>query len=512
MKTHRLKLGRLKSRLMTGVIGAVACFGLMATLAPTADAQRARGNDSQASAPAEGRQFSSAAGEKVNEALQFMNSNQFGPALSKLSEALAIPELNGYERSTIYQMQGSAYYEQNQYGPAISAFENAINAGGLLPNEVSSLRLNIAQLLIANGQNREGATMLENYINQGNPVKPQYVDMLVGAWVQSEDYRRALPWAERWFNEASPKERKHFDLLNFLYNNLGMSGKQADIVLQMINRYPEDNTLWNTWASMLANGGREADAFEVKKMLYLGGALQDEGDVLQIVQYYSFYEMPFQAAKILEREMNAGKISRSTDRLIQLSDLMRQAREYKRAIPILEQAAQSSNTGKVYAQLGEALYNDGQCEKAEQAFRKSIDLGYARGKAWMLIATCRYESSQTEERIDCKWDDEKVANAPRTVARERAIEAFNNVPSSSSEARDARKWRQFIRSEAIAVEKRCEFETNVEKELCFVVIKQAYDATFLNEGNFILPEDQPHCTAYIPEYDSIFRIKVTEDK
>lgn len=506
-----MQILRIKSRLMMSAIAGIACIGLMGTLAPTADAQRANRNNSQETAPAEGRQFSSAAGEIVNEALQFMNSNQYGPALSKLNEALAISDLNAYERSTIYQMQGSAYYEQNQYGPALSAFENAINAGGLLPNEVNSLRLNIAQLMIANGQNREGATMLENYINQGNPVKPAYVDMLVGAWVQAEDYRRALPWAERWFNEASPKERKHFDLLNFLYNNLGMSGKQADIVLQMLNRFPEDKTLWDTWASMLANGGREDDAFEVNKMLYLGGALKSEQEIMKVIQYYSFYEMPYQAARILEREMNAGKVSRSTDHLIQLSDLLRQAREYGRAIPILEQAAASAGTGKVYAQLGEALYNDGQCDKAEEAFRKSIDLGYARGKAWMLIATCRYEASQTQPRIDCEWSDERVAEAPRTIMRNRATAAFSNVPATSREARDANKWRQFIRAEEQAVQDRCEFERSVEKELCFVVIKQGYDAQIFTGGDFVIPEEQSHCEAFVAEYDSIFRIKITEE-
>jgi len=262
-----------------------------------------------AAAQEEGRQFGAKAGAIVNEALQFINSNQHSAAIGKLNEAIAIPELNAYERSTVYQMMGASYYETNNYGQAISSFENAINAGGLLPNESSALRVNIAQLLIANGSYAQGAQMLENYLNRGGQQKPQYTEMLVQAWVQSDNYSKALPWAEKWFNSASPKERKHFDLLNFLYNNLRMPGKQADIVRQMINRWPEDKTLWDAWASMLANGGREQEAFEVTKMLYLGGALNSEADLMKVVQYYSFYDMPFQAAQILERELNAGRIS-----------------------------------------------------------------------------------------------------------------------------------------------------------------------------------------------------------
>ena len=485
---------------LAGAGFALAFIG--AVTAPAATAQR--GGD--APAQTEGRQFGSKSGAVVNEALTLMNSNQYGAAISKLNEAISM-DLNAYERSTTMQMMGTAYYEMENYPQAISSFENAINAGGLLSKESTALRVNIAQLLIASGRNTEGATMLENYLNQGNPSKPAYVDMLVGAWVQAEDYRRALPWAEKWFRAASPKERKHFDLLNFLYNNLGMTGKQADIVKQMLQRYPEDITLWNTWASMLSNGGREDDAFEVKKMLYLGGALKTESEIMQIIQYYSFYEMPYQAAQILEREMNAGVVSKSTDRLIQLSDLLRQAREYKKAIPILQQAAAGAGSGKVYAQLGEALYNDAQCDKAEEAFKQSINLGYNRGKAWMLIATCRYEESQAQERIDCKWSDEQKANAPRTKMRDVADNAFSQVPGSSSESRSAVKWRQFIKAEAQAVENRCIFEANVEKELCFVEIKQAYAAQVFKGGDFILANPQK-CEPFVPEYDSIYRVKV----
>jgi len=458
-------------------------------------------------AQTEGRQFSAKAGEAVNEALQLINSNQHSAALSQLSNVLNFPELNAYERSTIYQMQGSSYYELNQYGPAISAFENAINAGGLLPNEADSLRVNIAQLMIANGQYAQGAQALENYLNRGGQQKPQYVEMLTQAWVQSENYSKALPWAQKWFNNASPKERKHFDLMNFLFNNLGMQGRQADIVKQMINRWPQDKQLWDAWASMLANGGREQEAFEVTKMLYLGGALNSEQDLMKVVQYYSFYDMPYQAAQILEKEMNAGRISRDSAKMVQLSSLFRQAREYKRAIPVLESAASSSGQAKLYADLGEALYNEGQCQKAETAFKSAINKGYDAGKSWMLIATCRYEDTQKQDRIDCKMTEAQKDAAPISKARQSAIQAFEQVPSSSREGRNAKKWISFIRAEREAVENRCIFEANVEKELCFAIIKGAYD----NEvfvGEFKL--DDPKCTSFKAEYDSKYRVKIVD--
>jgi len=104
------------------------------------------------------RQFSAESGEIVNETLLLINAGQHEDALKRLLPLSAGVTLNAYERSTVFQMQGASYYELNQYENAIGAFENAVHAGGLLPAEAIQLKLNIAQLRIANGQYSAGAT------------------------------------------------------------------------------------------------------------------------------------------------------------------------------------------------------------------------------------------------------------------------------------------------------------------------------------------------------------------
>ncbi|GHA93290.1 hypothetical protein GCM10009069_15420 [Algimonas arctica] len=460
-------------------------------------------------AAAEGRQFSADAGEKVNEALQFLNEDNPQGALNTLNALLVSDNpLNPYEKSTIYQMLGQAYNDTDNTAGALKAFQNAINAGGMLPNEVDGIKVVIAQLMIVNGQYRAGAEALEKYLREGGQQKASYVELLVQAWVEAEDYRRALPWAEKWFNGANPKERKHFDLLNFLYNNLNMPGKQADIVKQMIQKWPEDRTLWDNWASMLGNGGREEDAFEVNKMLYLGGAMTKENDIKKIIQYYSYYEMPYQAGQILEREMRTGRIQRTPENLEELSKYYRTAREYKKAIPILEEAAQSSNSAKLYAALGEAYYNEGDCNKAEDSFGKAIARGYDAGKSWMQVANCIYDSTQNVERLDCSMTDAQMDAAPITRIRANAIEAFKKVPAGSRESRNAKKWLKFVSEERNAVERRCVFEKNVEKELCFSKIKLEYDNLAFSGGEFAL--DDENCNQFKAAYDEKYVRRTTE--
>jgi len=481
-------------------MSAVSLLGLSAALitstefVPSAEAQAV-----------EGRQFGSASGQIVNDAQTLGQASQYSAAISKLNEAIALPELNAYERSTIYSMMGTFFYQLDDLGSAISNFQNAINGGGLLPNESSSFENQIAQLLIADGRYVEGAQRLEAWIRNTGNNDPKYNTFVMQAYVKAEQYRSALPYAETWFRTASPKKREHFDLLNFLYNNLGMQGRQADIIKDMIIRWPEDKLLWDNWISLLSQGGRDKDAFEVNKMLYLAGTLTSESDIKKVVEYYQYYEMPFQAAQILEREMNAGRVQPDANNLVRLSELFRQAREYERALPILKRAAEASGRSKSWAQYGEALYNQGRCQEAETNLKRAMEMGYDRGKSWMLIANCRYEEGQKEERPSCVGTTpEQRMSTQKVKLNEQALTAFRKVPATAKDYRSAQKWIDFVSTENKSFETRCEERAKLAKDLCMIKIENAYKLEII-KGGFILKEDDKHCVKFKDEYDKEYR-------
>lgn len=227
---------------------------------------------------------------------------------------------------------------------------------------------------------------------------------------------------------------------------------------------------------------------------------------MQVVQYYNYYDMPFQAAQILEREMNAGRVSRETTTMLRLSDLYRQAREYKRAVPILEQAAYNGSSATLYGPLSKVYYETEQCEKVEEALKKGMVLGYDKGKAWMLIGTCYYEESTRLERIDCGMTDLQKSTVPRNVMRDRAMAAFSKVPVGAPEASDAGKWRYFIKAEIQAAQWRCAFERpRMHTPLCVDDWVNAY----YNRRNTSekLNLINPDCREYKAAYDKIYIVK-----
>lgn len=103
--TFSLNISPLTSRAAKFVGASLFAISAMSLVAP-ATFDVAYAQDEEA---AEGRQFSADAGEKVNEALVFLNADNPQGAINTLNALLSSGKpLNPYEKSTIYQMMGQA--------------------------------------------------------------------------------------------------------------------------------------------------------------------------------------------------------------------------------------------------------------------------------------------------------------------------------------------------------------------------------------------------------------------
>jgi len=74
----------------------------------------------------------------------------------------------------------------------------------------------------------------------------------------AENYERALPWAERWFESANSKQRKHYDTLNILYEHLALTGKRRNLLLVMAEKWPNDKSIQRQFSSPSENAPRQS--------------------------------------------------------------------------------------------------------------------------------------------------------------------------------------------------------------------------------------------------------------
>lgn len=446
----------------------VLAASMAAVSVSEADAQRRseRRTEEQSEQDAAERVFSTEIGTIVLEAQEFQAVDQFQASIEALNRALGRPTINPYERSVALQMRGRAYYELEQVQRAIQDWEASINTGALLVEETVNLRINIGQLYITEGDYTRGIQSLEQAVRDGGEdiLNVRLMRMLAQAYAQAERYRDGLSWAQRFWRELPSAERRRGDysLMLFYYQQLEMIPEQLELYEQMVVRWPTEKNNWRSYAATLARVGRERDAFEVNKIMYLNGMLTESREIVAVAQYYSFYEYPYRGAAILERELNAGRVERTQQNLQLLSNMWRQAREWERALPVLRQVAQLSGTGEDYLKLGEALSLRRRLDEAESALQEALNRGGLNrpGQAWTLLGNVRYDLGR----------------------RDSAIAAFREGARYPYSRRTANGWITFIESQQRAERDRVRIRERVRRDECrFTVEDLRETATLIGE-------------------------------
>jgi len=162
--------------------------------------------------------------------------------------------------------------------------------------------------------------------------------------------------------------------------------------------------------------------------------------------------------------MTAGTVKRNRDNLVLLSQLWDQSREAKKAIPILREAANSSNSADLRFRLGRVLVADEQFDAAEKELLAAVRGGGLRQKdiadVWMLLGNARFSQAGP--------DDIPQLN--------RAKEAFQNATRYPTTRRDANRWVSYI-NELIRVQILTKKREDEEKALiCQNALSRLEDA------------------------------------
>lgn len=464
------------------IAGAVA-------LSVAADASAQRRNEGQEEEVQ--RTLSAQVGERILEAQELLDQEPppYGQIMTILNQVLQM-ELTPYERSIALRMRGGVYFAQEDYPRSIQDFLGAIDTGALVPDEVNALRVNVGQLYMVQDNVPEGIRQLELALSNGATLTNSLAKLLAQAHAQEERWQAGLRYAEHYYqNTPNPdKSASDFSLVQAYYQSLERPDDELRVVREMLTYYPANRSAWQNLISLFARTGREEDAFEANKMMYLNGLLrcEDGSRLLNLAQYYSFYGNPFRGANILQRVINAGCIEENVRNLETLANMWRQSAEFERAIPVLERISEITGSGDTALKLAEAHYQQNNFEAAERWFETALNRGGLdeTGDAWVLLGTVRFELGN----------------------RQGALEAFERGAQFSDSRRAAQDWARFVRGQITAENARRVRLQQVRIDECRLTLDQEVDLiTLLGQPSDFNEYGQPivdvpeRCTRWFNE-------------
>lgn len=301
-------------------------------------------------APEEQQGVSQATYDSLTKARKLLDQQHYGEALGVLNELLPKVKDNPYEAALTQQSLAYVHLARKDYPQAIAAIEAAL-AKESLPSEVChSLHYNLAQAYIQTEDYGRGLKALDQWFaNEKNPpADAYYLAAIAHHRLKRPD--AAISALQRAIAKAG-KPREDWDqFLLALYFESQRYAEAIPVLKKLLVKHPHNKDYWHYLTDVQLQLKRESEALATLKQAHRLVQLS-EADLIRLAQLNVRANIPFSAARLLEREMSSGRIRKTASHLELLGNSWAMAREPKRAVAALEQAAAHSSKGKIHLEI-----------------------------------------------------------------------------------------------------------------------------------------------------------------
>jgi tetratricopeptide (TPR) repeat protein len=380
----------------------------------------ARGDKQEATGAIDAKTF-----EKLMKAQELTEAGKHVEALAELDVLKNKGKIKGYGKSQMWNFYAFIYASKEDYKEAINAYQEVIKVPETPQALALQAKYTIAQLYFQ----LEKFDLCVKYMNEWvkatvKPTPTAYI-MLAQANYQLKHYDKALTNVDKAVDLETKAGRKVKEnwlrLKAALYYDKGDFKKTAETYEQLVKLYPKTNYL-KQLAGMYGELGKDSRRLAVFDAIYLNGKLKKSGEVLNLAYMFLGQDVPYKAAKIIEKGMNDGIIEKNQKNIETLGNAWAQANQHDKAIPVLEKAASLSSKGKLYARLAGVYFDAGDYLKAATAAQKAADKGSIKnpGNNYLLMGM-------------------SYSNLKK---HEKALQAFRQAKKTKSILKDARAWEK----------------------------------------------------------------------
>jgi tetratricopeptide (TPR) repeat protein len=303
-----------------------------------------------------------------------IDNGQFQDALRGL-QALEQSELTGYERAIVLQTYGFLYAEHDYLDQALLYFEACLALNALPPVAQQAMLYSLASLY-AQREEWDKALQTIEYWLLSTPEPPRDSYILIGSiYARVERYAEALKWAERAIATSETPEESWYQLVVVCYFELKQPAEAAAAGRILVSRWPTNKNNWRMLQGAYQELGDELGLLSAMQLAYTHGQIVDQGEIIDLVRTMLYMNVPFDAAELLTREIEVGRVERTTENLELLLSCWEAAREFDRAMGVIDELASSASTGMLYARKAQLFSERFEWEAVITAAEQALGRG-----------------------------------------------------------------------------------------------------------------------------------------
>ncbi|MGB3609258.1 MAG: hypothetical protein WA987_02685 [Cellvibrio sp.] len=346
-------------------------------------------------------------------------------------------KLNPYEQAQLYQFYAYAYYGLEDFKKARENFELVLRQSPNIPVSLeASTTLTIAQLYGNEENYRKALDMMLKWTDYVSEIKPEQYYLFGTLYYQLEDTQNAMlniNEAVR-ISEAEGKvpAESWYGLQRGLYFERE-DYKNGVVVLEKLVRHYPKASYWRQLAQVYGILERDKQKLAALETAYLMGGVTSEKDLIILASYFLEAEVPYKAAKVLDKGINKDKSIEPTAKNLELlANSWRAAAEYNKSLVEMEKAARKSDDGNLLHTLATLYSLNDRYEDAIEAGNAALKKGKLKRRDQALLA---------------------IGNAELSLGKfDAAIKSFKEAAKDERSANLAKQYITFAEREKARVE------------------------------------------------------------
>lgn len=329
--------------------------------------------------------------ERLSEVQSFIEPDEESEQEPDLDEALRllqrlegdIDDYNAYEQAQIYNFLANVNFQLDNMDRTLSAFESVVERSPQIPSGLEASTWQILGRLHMQEENFDRALeAFENWTQMVTEIDADQYYAFSLLFYQMDEQDRALQHANEAVRKAqaagdTPREN-WYAMQRLLYFEREDYENTAAVLENMVRDYPKVST-WRQLSDIYSLLERSDDRLHSLELVYMLDGLDRENILVSLASQFLERDVPYKAAKILERGIYEDEyIEPSVRNLELLANAWSLARESEKSMIEMERAAEQSDEGQLFARLAATYMLNERYEDALEASREALDRGVDR--------------------------------------------------------------------------------------------------------------------------------------
>ncbi|MEH6544062.1 MAG: tetratricopeptide repeat protein [Porticoccaceae bacterium] len=317
-------------------------------------------------------------GKKLEQVQAELEAERWSQAKSLLNASLSSSCTSSYEKSQVWNFLAYAHYSSDNLNGAISNYKKVLDEPGTDERMKTSVYYSIAQLYFATENYGNAARYLETWMKQSAVVGPDAKVLLAQAYYQLNRKNDALRLVNEgiaeWTNKGKLPKENWWGLQRVLYYDKKDYKSVVRVLKKLIKHYPKFS-YWRQLGGMYGELNQDVNQLVANELGYLVGNMSKERELLSMAYLFMGADAPFLAARVVDKGMRDGIINKNAKNLEFLGQAWQQAQDGDKARSALEQAANMSGKGAIWARLAGVYLDIGEDKKAVRASKSALNKG-----------------------------------------------------------------------------------------------------------------------------------------